>query len=153
MSIISSGEGLRSATTLLKSRVNYSQLPSDSFFVHTYLHYARREKERRRSLKRERGIWSWDSSSFSQFTSVQHSCQDPGTGSQSQTIPAKWLRGAKFLTRCVETKQRLNLEIKRELARLFQLCVSRDIISPTITPVNRSLLPVVIYDRVKMTAC
>lgn len=92
VSIISSGEGLHSATTLLKSRVNSSQLPSDSFFLNIHLHFwhaeRRKEGELTRERERERGIWSWNSSSFSHFTSVRSSCQDPGTGSQSQTIPA-----------------------------------------------------------------
>lgn len=48
----------------------------------------KKERVTEREGGRKRGIWSWDGSSFSHFTSVQQSCQDPGAGSQSQTVPA-----------------------------------------------------------------
>lgn len=54
VSIISSGEGLHSATALLKSRVNSSQLPSDSFFLNIHLHFWHAERRKEGELTRER---------------------------------------------------------------------------------------------------
>lgn len=114
VSIISSGEGLHSATTLLKSRVNSSQLPSDSFFLNIHLHFWHAERRKEGELTREREReWYLELEQFQLFP--LYICSELLPGSRHRfPIPnhtrrgrAKWLRGAKFLPRCAETKQRL----------------------------------------------
>lgn len=116
---ITSSEGLHSATTLPESRVNCSLLPSDSLFVNSFIPgmQGEREGKKERVGERERYL---ELGHFQLFP--LYICRAPLPGSRHQLpIPnhsrrgrSKWLRRAKFLTRCVETKQQLNLEIRRQ---------------------------------------
>lgn len=76
----------RSSLCSYPAKIQFERLSATvwQLWVGTHLHFWHIEKE----IRRERGIWIWDRSSFSHFTSVQHLCQDPGTGSRSQTVLA-----------------------------------------------------------------
>lgn len=117
VSIIAGGEGLCSAATQLNSIETALGYHLTAFCWYTPSFLACREGNKERESEGERYLDLGQVQLFPLYI-----CSAPLPGSRHRfPIPnhtrhrrSKWLRRAKFLTRCVETKQQLNLEIRRE---------------------------------------